>query len=88
MPYDPRTLGARCDVCPLGPKGKFRDGYWQPCPPETHEGATVIAVAETPHIEDTNNGRPLSGRSGQEWNLALLAIGRKRNDVDLTHVVA
>ena len=88
MPYDPRTLGARCDVCPLGPKGKFRDGYWQPCPPETHEGAAVIAVAETPHVEDTNNGRPLSGRSGQEWNLALLAIGRKRNDVDLTHVVA
>jgi len=88
MTYDPRQHGARCDVCPLGPKGAFRDGYWQPCPPEVHAGAAVLAVAETPHIEDTNNGRPLSGRSGQEWNLALLAIGRRRSDVDLTHVVA
>lgn len=88
MPYDPRKHGARCDVCPLGPNGKFRDGYWQPCPPEIHKDATVLAVAETPHVEDSNNGRPLSGRSGQEWNLAMLAIGRKRGDIDLTHVVA
>jgi len=88
MPYDPRKHGARCDECPLGPKGAFRDGYWQPCPPERHKGAIVLAVAESPHVEDTNNGRPLSGRSGQEWNLALLASGRKRADIDLTHVVA
>lgn len=88
MTYDPRTCGARCDECPLGPKGAYRDGRWQPVPPERHAGAAVIAVAEMPHIEDANNGRPLSGRSGAEWNNALLAIGFKRSDVDLTHVVA
>jgi uracil-DNA glycosylase family 4 len=86
--YDPRACGARCDECPLGPNGKFSAGPWQPVAPEIHEGAKVIAVAELPGIEDANYGRPLSGRSGQEWNLALLAVGRKRTDVDLTHVVA
>jgi DNA polymerase I-like protein with 3'-5' exonuclease and polymerase domains/uracil-DNA glycosylase len=41
-----------------------------------------------PHTEDAGNGRPLSGRSGQEWNAALLALGKRRTDIDLTHVVA
>jgi uracil-DNA glycosylase family 4 len=88
MSYDPRACGARCDVCPLGPNGTYRTGPWSPVPPERHEGATVIAVAETPGVDDASFGRPLSGRSGGEWNLALLAVGRKRTDVDLTHVVA
>ena len=88
MTYDPRKCGARCDECPLGPKGRFRDGYWQPVPPERHTGATILAVAEMPHTEDAGNGRPLSGRSGQEWNAALLALGKRRTDIDLTHVVA
>jgi len=88
MSYDPRTCGARCNECPLGPKGKFRDGPWQPVPLERHEGATILAVAELPHVEDTNNGRPLSGRSGQEWTAALMVLGKKRTDIDLTHVVA
>jgi uracil-DNA glycosylase family 4 len=86
--YDPRACGARCDECPLGPNGSHRDGPWRPVPPEVHKGATVLAVAEMPGVDDASNERPLSGRSGQEWNLALLAIGRKRNDMDLTHVVA
>jgi DNA polymerase I-like protein with 3'-5' exonuclease and polymerase domains/uracil-DNA glycosylase len=57
-------------------------------PPERHTGATILAVAEMPHTEDAGNGRPLSGRSGQEWNAALLALGKRRTDIDLTHVVA
>ncbi len=88
MSYDPRTCGARCDECPLGPSGAFRSGAWTPTPPEIHPAATVIAVAELPSQEDANYGRPLSGRSGGEWNLALLAAGRKRTEVSLTHVVA
>ena len=88
MSYDPRTCGARCDECPLGPSGAFRSGAWTPTPPEIHPDATVIAVAELPSQEDANYGRPLSGRSGGEWNLALLAAGRKRTEVSLTHVVA
>lgn len=88
MSYDPRACGARCDECPLGPNGAFNTGPWQPVPPEVHEGAKVIAVAELPGIDEVGFGRPLSGRSGGEWNLALLAVGKKRTDVDLTHVVA
>ncbi len=88
MSYDPRTCGARCDECPLGPNGTFRSGHWQPVAPELHDGATVIAVAEMPSHDEVGFGRPLSGRSGGEWNLALLAAGKKRSDVDLTHVVA
>jgi len=88
MSYDPRKCGARCDECPIGPKGPFRDGPWAPVPPEMHGNSTVIAVAELPHVEDASHGRPLSGRSGQEWNAALLAVGKRRTDVDLTHVVA
>lgn len=88
MSYDPRSCGARCDECPLGPNGKFRSGEWRPVAPEIHPGATTIAVCELPGVEDAGYGRPLSGRSGNEWNLALLAVGRKRTDVDLTHVVA
>jgi DNA polymerase I-like protein with 3'-5' exonuclease and polymerase domains/uracil-DNA glycosylase len=86
--YDPRACGARCDECPLGPLGAFRQGPWAPVPPELHEGATVIAVAEMPGAEDAGYGRPLSGRSGGEWNLALLAAGHNRAAVDLTHAVA
>jgi uracil-DNA glycosylase len=86
--YDPRTCGARCDECPIGPNGSFRQGPWAPVPPELHEGATVIAVAEMPGAEDAGYGRPLSGRSGGEWNLALLAAGHNRAAVDLTHAVA
>ena len=88
MTYDPRACGARCDECPLGPHGSHRDGPWRPVQPEIHKGATVLAVAEMPGVDDASNERPLSGRSGAEWNLALLSIGRKRNDMDLTHVVA
>ena len=86
--YDPRACGARCDECPIGPNGKFREGPWLPVPMERHEGATVLAVAEAPYSDDASYGRPLSGRSGGEWNGALQAVGKRRLDVDLTHVVA
>ena len=45
--YDPRTCGARCDECPLGPNGTFRSGHWQPVAPELHDGATVIAICDS-----------------------------------------
>ena len=76
MSYDPRACGARCDVCPLGPNGSHRTGAWQPVAPEMHEGATILAVAEMPGHDEASFGRPLSGRSGSEWNLALLAAGK------------
>ena len=88
MPFDPTTLGARCDVCPLGPKGDLRKDDWKPVGCEVHKGATVLAVAESPDPEEVQHGRPFVGRSGSEWNRALSACGKRRTDVDLDHVIA
>lgn len=88
MPFDPTTLGARCDVCPLGPKGDLRKDDWRPVKCETHDGAKVLAVAESPDPEEVQHGRPLVGQSGSEWNRALAACGRRRVEVDLDHVIA
>ena len=86
---DPRALGAQCDACPLGPQGCLRgQEAWAPVSPEIHEGASVLAVQDTPDLEDSQIGRPLAGRAGSEWAYALSAIHRKRNDVDLTYVIS
>ncbi len=83
--------GCKCDVCPLGPHGIMRDPTkpWAPVPAEIHQNATVIAIAENPADEEVSEGRPLVGKSGTEgWNPALVAIGKKRSDVDLDNVTA
>ena len=85
--YDPMACGARCDICPLGPNGALKDEDWKPVGPELHDGATVLAVAESPGPEEVEHGRPLVGRSGQEWNAALSACGKRRPDVDLSNVI-
>ena len=88
MPYNPRDCGALCDECPLGPEGEMRgDTRWRPVGPELHDGATIIAVAESPGPDEVEIGRPLVGRSGSEWNEGLSAIGRTRPQVDLTNVI-
>ena len=56
-------------------------------PPELHPGAEVLAVAESPGADETRIGRPLVGRSGNEWNDALRAVGRSRPEIDLTNVL-
>jgi uracil-DNA glycosylase family 4 len=88
MPFDPTTLGARCDVCPLGPEGHLRKDEWKPVGCEVHKGASILAVAESPEPEEVQHGRPLVGRSGSEWNRALAACGKRRTDIDLDHVIA
>ena len=85
--YDPQHCGARCDICPLRYGGELSDGEWAPVGPELHPGASVLAVAESPGLEEVARGRPLIGRSGGEWNTALRAIAKKRPDIDLTHVI-
>jgi len=84
----PQDWGCRCDICPLGPAGQLRKEEWRPVGPELHEGATVLAVAESPGPDEVRYGRPLVGRSGHEWNTALLSIGRSRPEVDLANVIA
>ena len=83
--FDPRCKGAKCNECPLGPKGFLREDEWAPVPAELHEGATVLAVAESPGTDETRFGRPLVGRSGNEWNAGLAAACKRRPDVDLTN---
>ena len=82
--YDPQHCGARCDICPLRKGGELSDGEWTPVGPELHPGAKVLAIAESPGLEEVARGRPLVGRSGGEWNAALLAIAKTRPQIDLT----
>ena len=60
---------------------------WSPVPAEIHAGASVLAVAEMPGADETRVGRPLVGRSGNEWNAALGSAGLRRPHIDLTNVV-
>ena len=88
MTYDPQNFGARCDLCPLGPNGCLSDKEeWRPVGPETHSGATTLAICESPDAEEVQRGRPLSGRSGTEWQTTLALNGKRRPDVDLTYVI-
>ena len=89
MPYDPRDHGARCNECPLGPRGCLRsqEDEWNPVPPEIHKDAQVLAVGRCPGPEESQIGRPIGGRSASEWAAALSASGKRRPDVDLAYVV-
>jgi len=87
LQFEPRELGCRCEVCPLGPAGVLRENEWRPVGPELHEGTRVLAVAESPGSEEVQVGRPLVGPSGHEWVDALKATGHRRPDVDLTNVI-
>lgn len=85
--HDPRTLGARCDECPLGPSGCLRKGQWDPVPSEVHEDVSIAAVLEAPKFEDVDAGRPLSGADGTEWKQALGNVRLRRTQIDLFHVL-
>ena len=86
--YDPRTFGAKCDVCPLGPNGALRKDSWEPVGPEIHRGCTVLAVAESPGAEEVGRGRPLVGQAGSEWGHALATNNLTRPHIDLDNVIA
>ena len=88
MNRDPKSCGARCDECPLGPRGVLHKDEWRPVSGEFHDGASVIAIAEAPGPDEVQHGRPLVGRSGGEWGTALAMANRRRTDVDLDHVIA
>ena len=86
--FDPKSCGAQCDICPLGPEGPLHKDEWRPVGGEFHRGASVIAIAEAPSSDEVQRGRPLVGRSGGEWNNALATAGRNRVDVDIDHVIS
>lgn len=89
--YDPRKCGAKCDVCPLGPKGALRDWSqpWKPVPPEHHEGARAVLVSDMPAGEDVKWGHPFaSPETGGPWNRVLRRMGESRNDYGIVNVIA
>lgn len=71
--YDPRENGAACDTCWLN---KNRDG--DPVPPERHDRAGAIIVAEAPGLMEIQQLRPLCGDSGVETMAAVSALGYSR----------
>ena len=88
MTYDPRTLGAECDRCPLGPNGCLRDREWRPLEPELHPAdgfptATVAAVMAHPSEDDTRRGFIFAGREGAEWGRWLSGVSLARSHIDL-----
>lgn len=88
--FDPRTLGCRCDVCPLG-EFKRKTFTWAPVPPEPRqrEGrcGRITAVGEFPGADEVMLRRPQIGPSGQILMGALRAQRVQREEVTLTNLV-
>lgn len=78
--YDPRTDGALCDTCPLGPDGALRKAGWpwRPVGSKLREQAVATVVALSPGHSEEAAGYPLAGKSGAEHNDALAACDWKR----------
>ena len=68
---DPKTLGARCDLCPLGkdPKPVFASK------PANGKKLKLIMVGEAPGRVEQRIGAPFLGPSGQLVNRTLLDAG-------------
>lgn len=89
--YDPRTYGAQCDRCLLGParghKYNLREGSWQPVAFEMQAGATALAIGQCPATEEVARGFPLAGPSGNVWHDVLKGAGLTRPEIALTNVI-
>lgn len=81
--FDPRRLGAACDLCPLATE---REGV--PVPSEILSGTDVIGVAQEPADKEILAQRPLCGAAGRILDQALITIGRHRARLSTTNVVA
>lgn len=93
--YDPRSDGARCDECPLGPRGCLRDGFWQPMQSEYHHDAAgrptdqAVVVVSPPKPSEEDAGIPLCDQTnGGEWFDGLRTIGKHRTDFAIVPVTS
>ena len=86
--YDPRTDGADCDHCPLGPNGALRkpNWRWRPVRSRFYDGATAAVVALAPGHSEEDAGEPLVGKSGAEHNEGLTSCGWKRSALSIMNV--
>jgi len=83
-----RALNAKCDVCPLGPKGCLSGGWYNPVMTERHKDDQAIAVASHPTVEEVSRGHPFASQdSGGEWNEGLVAAGKHRTNTAITYAV-
>ena len=79
-PTDPRSWGARCDICPLrGQKPVLGDGKLN---------ATLAVVGEAPGREEEERGIPFVGKSGESMTEALERAGTSRSAVWIDNAVA
>lgn len=87
MTYDPRSLGALCDQCPLN--------QCEPVGPEgptimemiARAGEVVAIVGEAPGEHEEKQGRPFVGPSGNELSRSLKMAGFHRGDMHVTNVI-
>lgn len=79
VPFNPRTMGCRCDECPL--RGK------KPVPPEGPLNPELVIVGEAPGALEETKGLPFQGPSGQLLNEMLKENGTKRERVYVTNTL-
>lgn len=84
--FDPRTLGCRCDECPLGAFKRER-GVFAPVPPEGPETADIVAIGEHPGTSEEQYLRPFIGASGSLLERTFNALGVVRGQVLMTNAI-
>ena len=77
---DPRSLGCRCDECPL-------NGCSKPVFAEANAGARIAAVGDVPHDPEVREGRPFVGPDGTMLTQMFQQAGVQRRQVHWTHVM-
>lgn len=82
-PFDPRTLGCRCDECPLGEFYR-KLGSFAPVPPEGDPESEYVLIGDEPGPQEVQYGRPFVGPSGAllERTLNRLGVYRKQVFID------
>lgn len=84
---EPRELGCRCDVCPLGELHR-KAGTWRPVPPEVHDGAKILIAGEAPGENEVRQRRPLVGNSWFKMlEPTLESYGVERADLALANTL-
>lgn len=80
--YDPRALGARCDLCPL--KGATP----VPPSPSATDRPRFVIVGEAPGRLEVLKGAPFIGPSGKLLDRILREAGLDRDDAHVTNAMA
>lgn len=77
--FDPRKMGARCDICPLNDK--------RPCAPTGPLDAALAFVGEGPGKFEEIKGQVFQGDSGNKLNALLYKHGIARDKVRVTNAI-